>query len=88
MHQDEDFAGLLDRAFGNWLVQPTLFDMLEYKIKDQEVLAATEALQRFCSKRELPQDLRWLEKILPRCAGMSVRELLQVTPGALAGHSR
>jgi hypothetical protein len=83
VHQDEDFAGLLDRAFGNWLVQPTLFDMIEYRISNQEVLAATQALQRFSSKRELPQDLRWLEKILPRFTDVSVRELLKFTTKAL-----
>ena len=35
LHQDEEFAGLMDRAFGDWLVLPTIYDMLEYRIPDQ-----------------------------------------------------
>lgn len=27
---DEDFSGLLNRAIGDWLVLPTVFEMLEY----------------------------------------------------------
>lgn len=29
---DDDFVGLLNRAIGAWLVQPTVFEMLEYRL--------------------------------------------------------
>ena len=31
---DDDFAGLIDLAIGDWLVQPTVFDLLEYQLPD------------------------------------------------------
>lgn len=40
---DEDAAGYLDRAFGEWLVQPTVFDLLEYRFDEQARTAMSQA---------------------------------------------
>src|SRR5204863_1361695 len=79
LHQDENFAGLLDRAFGDWLVLPTVYDMLEYRIPDHLGPTAIKAFRRFNKVRELLESLGWLETALSRSAGRTVRELLGST---------
>ena len=34
LYDDEDFTGLVDEAIGDWLVLPTIYDMLEYRLPD------------------------------------------------------
>jgi hypothetical protein len=77
LYQDEDFAGLLDRAFGDWLVLPTVYDMLEYRIPDHLGPSATEAFRRLSEGRDLPEDVGWLGAALSRSAGRTMRELLE-----------
>lgn len=73
-HHDEDFAGLLDRAFGDWLVLPTIYDMLEYRIPDHMAPAAIEAFRRLGRSRRPKHDLGWFEAALSRSAGLTMRE--------------
>jgi hypothetical protein len=75
--QDEDIAGLLDRAFGDWLVLPTVYDMLEYRIPDHVGSTAIEAFRRLSESRDLPEDVGWLGTALSRSAGRTMRELLE-----------
>ena len=77
LHQDEDFAGLVDRAFGDWLVLPTVYDMLEYRIPDHVGPTASDAFRRLSERRKLPKDVGWLAVALSRSAGVTVRELLK-----------
>jgi hypothetical protein len=76
--ENEDFAGLLDRAFGDWLVLPTVYDMLEYRIPDHLGPTAIEAFRQLGKGGQLGQDFGWVEPALSRCAGLTVRDLLAV----------
>lgn len=73
-HHDDDFAGLLDRAFGDWLVQPTVYDMLEYRIPDHLGPTAIDAFRRLQRSNGPKQDLGWFEAALSRSAGLTMRE--------------
>lgn len=76
-HDDEDFAGLLDQAFGDWLVLPTVYDMLEYRIPEQlgpTAIAAFRRLGRRSRKRSDGHDLGWFEAALSRSCGLTMRE--------------
>ena len=76
LHRDEDFAGLLERAFGEWLILPTVYDMLEYRIPDNLGPAMIAAFRRLRECRQLPEDIDWLEAAFSQAAGRSMRELL------------
>ena len=83
---DEDAAGLLERAFGGWLVQPTVFDLLEYRFSDEAsdtISAAFGRLQRLGADTS---DLEVVAGVFLRAGGRSVREL--VTDRAPKGDRR
>jgi hypothetical protein len=82
IHHDEVAAGLFDRAFGEWLIQPTVFDMLEYRFPDQFAACAAAAFRRVRELRPDAEGLEALERLFGRAAGRSMRELLAETPGA------
>ncbi|MEP6691972.1 MAG: hypothetical protein ABJD07_12510 [Gemmatimonadaceae bacterium] len=82
LHRDEDFAGLLDRAFGDWLVLPTVYDMLEYRIPEHFGPMAITAFRRLGERCELPEEMGALEGALSRCAGLTMRELLEHSTAA------
>jgi hypothetical protein len=77
VHQNEDFAGLVDEAIGDWLALPTVYDMLEYRLPDdfgQRILKAFE-----CLKEEHPAVKSLAPVIAPmlkQSGGMKMRELL------------
>lgn len=76
-HDDEDFAGQLDQAFGDWLALPTVYDMLEYRIPDQlgpTAIAAFRRLGRRSRKHDEGHDLGWFEAALSRSGGLTMRE--------------
>jgi hypothetical protein len=82
VNDDEDVAGLLELAFGEWLVQPTVFDMLEYRLPPEfgtHVLAALDRLARRSPEVTRPA---WLPVALSACAGMKVREILDTRVAA------
>ncbi|MFI0369050.1 hypothetical protein ACH35V_14305 [Actinomadura sp. 1N219] len=73
---DEEFAGLLNRAIGDWLVQPSIFEMLEYVLPEEfapDLLAAFARLNRI---EPDAIDTGWLEDVLQDAAGRSMREVL------------
>jgi hypothetical protein len=82
INHDEDAAGLFDRAFGEWLVQPTVFDMLEYRFPDQFAACASAAFRRMRDLHPNAEDLVELERLFGRAAGRSMRELLGQPAGA------
>lgn len=77
MHQDEDLVGLLDRAFGEWLVLPTVYDMLEYRIPHHMGPTAIEAFRRLSIRGELSEEFGMLEAAFCASTGLTMRKLLQ-----------
>jgi hypothetical protein len=76
VYANEDFAGLLDEAFGDWLVLPTVYDMLEYRLPDDfeaRVLRAFDHLQQGTGRLE---GLDWVRPAFAACGGIRMRDLL------------
>ena len=69
-------AGLFDRAFGEWLIQPTVFDMLEYRFPQSVGEHAQGAFRRVRERCHASPDLDLLERTFAHAAGRSMRELL------------
>jgi hypothetical protein len=77
IYEDEDFAGLLDEAFGEWLIQPTMYDMLEYRLPEdfgQRVLKAFDRLKDH--RPEVEGGISWMQPAFSGSGGMKMRELL------------
>lgn len=82
LYDDEDFIGLVDEAIGDWLVLPTIYDMLEYHVPDDfgsRVLKAVERLKERQPKANTLAPL--IEPILSDCSGKKMRELLKSVNG-------
>lgn len=77
---DEEAAGLFDRAFGDWLVTPTVFDMLEYRFPSDGGVHVAAAFGRIRNRCRAGAELDLLERIFTEAAGRSMREILG--PGA------
>lgn len=79
---DEEFAGLLDLAVGEWLVRPTVFDMLEYRLPDDFGGRLEKAFARF---EELHHEASAVARLRPMLAsmpkGLTVRQLLRQGSG-------
>jgi hypothetical protein len=73
---DEDAAGMFDLAFGEWLIQPTVFDMLEYRFPDNVGKHAESAFRRVRDRCQQSPELDFLERTFAGAAGRSMRELL------------
>jgi len=74
---DDDFAGLLDLAIGDLLVQPTVFDMLEYKLPNDFAEQLSKAFRRL---EEIHPTMKRPDDVLSAfrdCAGLSMRETLE-----------
>jgi len=63
---DEDTAGLFDRAFGEWLIQPTVFDMLEYRFQADLGAHVAAAFQKLRRSSERVPELDLLERVFHR----------------------
>jgi hypothetical protein len=77
IYDDEDFAGLLDEAFGEWLIQPTMYDMLEYRLPEdfgQRVLKAFDRLKE--QRPAVAGRISWMQPAFSGSGGMKMRELL------------
>jgi hypothetical protein len=77
INEDEDFAGILDEAFGEWLIQPTIYDMLEYRLPNdfgQRVLGAFDHLE--ARRPEVKRHTSWMRSAFSDCGGRKMRELL------------
>jgi hypothetical protein len=77
---DEDAAGLFDRAFGDWLVTPTVFDMLEYRFPRDAGVHVSAALGRVRDRCRPSPELDLLERIFTEAAGRTMREVLGPGP--------
>ena len=66
---DEDFAGLIDLAFGDWLIQPTVFDMLEYQLPDDFSERLGRAFERFRQLNPSASGYEWLLPAFHGCGG-------------------
>ncbi|MEU4490052.1 hypothetical protein AB0H94_35130 [Streptomyces purpurascens] len=73
---DDEFAGLLNRAIGPWVVQPTAFDMLEFKLSDRFLPDLRAAFARLDQIEPDTVELRWLEDVFANSEGLSMREVL------------
>jgi hypothetical protein len=76
VHGDEDFAGLLDDAFGDWLVCPTMYDMLEYRLPDDFALRVSKAFERFRERCPGATGYEWLPIALTEAKSLTMREFL------------
>jgi hypothetical protein len=77
IYGDEDFAGLLDEAFGEWLIQPTIYDMLQYLLPEdfgQRVIKAFDRLKEY--RPEVEGGISWMQPAFSGSGGMKMRELL------------
>jgi hypothetical protein len=73
---DADFAGLLDLAVGDWLVQPTLFDLLEYQLPDDFDARLGRALDRFRELNPEATGYEWIPCAFKDCGGTRMRDVL------------
>ncbi len=73
---DDEFAGLLNRAIGAWLVQPSAFEMLEYALPENFVPDLLAAFTRLRRVDPDAIDTGWLEEVFNDAAGRSMREVL------------
>ena len=94
---DEDFAGLIDHALGDWLVQPTVYDMLEYELPEDIECRLDGAFARFREIHPEAQGYAWFPAAFKGCGGTRMREVLTrrapdssvpFTPATAAGPQR
>lgn len=73
---DEDAAGWLDRAFGGLLVQPTVFDMLEYRFDEEAQAAMVQAFGYLQQAGVDRNDLDALAGVFVHGSGRSLRDMV------------
>lgn len=73
---DDDFAGLLDQAIGDLLVQPTMFDMLEYRLPEDFGDRLGRAFDRLQELYPEATGHKWVRPAFSTCGGMRMREIL------------
>ena len=73
---DEDFAGLIDHALGDWLVQPTVYDMLDYELPEDIECRLDRAFARFREIHPEAQGYAWFPAAFKGCGGTRMREVL------------
>ncbi|MGV9277766.1 hypothetical protein [Streptomyces griseosporeus] len=73
---DDDFAGLVNRSIGPWVIQPNIFEMLDYRIPEGFTGNLLAAFARLNHIRPGAVDLSWWERALHEADGHTVREVL------------
>jgi hypothetical protein len=73
---DDDFAGLMDHALGDLLVQPSVYDMLEYQPPEDFVERLGRAFERLHALNPDASGFEWVVPALQDCGGTSLRDLL------------
>ena len=76
---DDDAAGLLDLALGDWLIQPTVFDMLEYVWPKDILDRIGRALDHIDRCNHGGTEPSKLHELFRDAGGRSMRELLGST---------
>jgi hypothetical protein len=87
VYEDEDFAGLVDEAIGDWLILPTIYDMLEYRLPADFGQRVLKAFDRLKERHPKANSLApFMQPILAGCGGIQMRELLNaMNPKSPAG---
>ena len=76
---DDDAAGLLDLALGDWFIQPTVFDMLEYVWPKDILDRMGQALDHINRCNHGETEPSKLHELFRDAGGRSMRELLGST---------
>ena len=66
----------MDLAFGDWLVQPTVFHMLEYQVPDDFAERLGRAFERFRQLNPEASGHEWLVPAFHGCGGTKMRDIL------------
>ena len=74
--RDEEFAALLDVAFGDWLVSSSVDDLLEYELPRDFGLRVARAVDHFLRHHPEARGLHVPRGLVVALGGGSVRELL------------
>ena len=74
--RDEEFAALLDVAFGDWLVSPSVDHLLEYELPRDFGLRVARAVDHFLRRHPEERGLHVPRGLVVALGGGSVRELL------------
>jgi hypothetical protein len=74
---DDDFAGLFDDAIGDLLVQPTIFDMLEYRPPADFGRKLECAFDRLRRLNPEATGHEWIGDAFRECGDRTMRELLK-----------
>ena len=73
---DEAFASLLDQAFGDWLVRPTVSDLLEYELRREFGLRVARAVEHVLRRHPEARGLHVPRGLVVGLRGGSVRQLV------------
>jgi hypothetical protein len=76
LYEDEDFAGLVDEAIGDWLVQPTIYDMLEYPLPNEFPARVMRAVEHLQQRVPDAANLAALGSALDGSQGLKMRDLV------------
>lgn len=80
---DDDFAGLLDLALGDLLVQPTVYDMLEYRLPEGFGDRLGRAFDRLGELNPDATGYEWVKQAFGTCEGNRMRDVLAgAAPGS------
>jgi len=74
--RDEEFAALLDVAFGDWLVSSSVHDLLEYELPRDFGLRVARAVDHYLRHHPEARGLHVPRGLVVALGGGSVRELL------------
>ena len=89
LHLDDDFGGLMDIALGDWLLQPTVFDLLEYEIPEDLPHRLDRAFSRFRELHPEASGYEWIPGAFRDSAGSRMRDVLaRNAPIEEAGEAR
>lgn len=83
LYGDHDVAGLLDAAFGDWLIEPTVYDMLEYELPGTFGTLVIKALEH------LPEasSTEALQALGPELSGLGGRKVRDVIAAPTPSHA-
>jgi hypothetical protein len=77
LHHDEDLAGLLDEALGDWFVLPTVYDKLEYRLPDDFGPRIIRAIEHLSERSPNSKELLAVGPLLEEHEGKTMRQLLE-----------
>jgi hypothetical protein len=66
----------MDVALGDWMVQPTVFDMLEYRVPEDMGDRLGRAFDRLRELNPKATGFEWIGPAFSKCGGVRMRDLL------------